>query len=183
MTFGPGRVGGLTEILKAVPVWEGIVIGRFLRLGLAMVLVVVAASCGGDDDGGDTLTKQEWTVAADSICVELNEQLEPIPEPQTAEEMVATGAEVAEISRTSLRELRALVPAEQDQEAVNEILDAYEELVDVGEEFLRAAAAANWPEEASAEVAALFDELEQATETAQELSEGYGLQECFLATE
>jgi hypothetical protein len=183
MTFDPGRVGGLTEILEAVPVQEAIVIGRFSRLGLAMVLVVVAASCGGDDDGGDTLTKQEWTVAADSICVELNEQLEAIPEPQTAEEMVATGAEVAEISRTSLRELRALVPAEQDQEVVNEILDAYEELIDVGEEFLQAAAAANWPEEASEEVAALFDELEQATETAQELSEGYGLQECFLATE
>ena len=81
--------------------------GRLVALGFAAVLLVATSGCGSDDDGADTLTKQEWIVAADSICVALNEELEPIPEPQSAEEIAETGAEVAEISRTRLSELRA----------------------------------------------------------------------------
>lgn len=150
-----------------------------LVLGLAMVLSAVA--CGDDDEATDSLTKAEWIEAADEICIELDQELAEIPEPESPEEMGETGLEVVAITAAKFEELRALEPPEGEEEAVAEILDAFDLVAETGGEFTQVAAETDWPEEQSAEAEALFMDLEEATVNAEQLSASYGLQECFAS--
>ena len=145
--------------------------GRALITLLVVVaLALVAAGCGDDDDGGEpeALTKAGWTEAADAICVELDEELAEIPEPQSPQEMGETGAKVVAITDAKFEELRALPPPDGEEEAVEEILDAFNLVTETGEDFTQAAADANWPEEESAEAEALFTDLTEATQNAEQ---------------
>jgi hypothetical protein len=144
--------------------------------------LLLAAGCGGDDDS-EGMTKEEWVAAADAICVDMDAELAPIPEPQTPEEIADAGEQAAQITRNGISELRALNPPEGDDVVVSELLDSFDALVDVGAEFTQAAAAAGSLEEMSAEVETLFRELEAANENARQLAEDYGLKQCFANQE
>lgn len=145
-------------------------------------LVVLAVGCG---DDGETTTTQEWLTAADAICAEINTQLEPIPEPQTIEEIAAATAQVDEIWRNGLNELHALDLPDGNEAAPRETLDAFDQLADVSLQWSEAfiAAGSMEVEDMTPELKTLFGELETASENATRLAEDIGLQQCFTNQE
>jgi len=143
---------------------------------MVVAFVAAVAACGGDDAGGvEAPTKAEWIAAADAICAEDNAELALIPEPQTPEEMGEAGVRATEIQRAGLAEVRALIPPEGDEAAIEEILDAVEAVIDWGAEFIEAVAAGD--EAKAGEL--LHGEGERLTEEAIQLAKDYGLQECL----
>lgn len=144
-------------------------------LGAAVGGRATPAACGEQDDaGGDVLSKQEWIAAADAICVELNDRLAEIPEPETLEILAATGDEVNQLARDAIGELRALEPSPEEQDDVAELLDAFDALVDAGDEFVGAAADGEPPAE-------LLRTMDAAADTAERLAADYGLEVCLLS--
>jgi hypothetical protein len=109
--------------------------GVLLAVG---VLSVGIGACDDDDEtttttgttgatgatgAGGGLTKTEFIDAADQICLEVNRQLQDVPERDFAEE----GAPLIE---TTLTSLRALTPPPGDEEEVDEMITAGEEGLD-----------------------------------------------------
>jgi len=145
-------------------------------------LVVVTVGCG---DDGETTTTQEWVTAADAICAEMNTQLEPIAEPQTIEEFADATAQVDEVWHNGLDELQALDLPDDNEAAATEVLDAFDQLVDVSLQWSEAfiAAGSMEVEDMTPELKTLFGELETASENATRLAEDIGLQQCFTNQE
>ena len=72
---------------------------------MAFGLVLASVGCGGD---GDTMDKQEWVLAADAVCVDMNTQLEGISEPKTIEEFAAAQSQIEDVWRSGLADLEDL---------------------------------------------------------------------------
>jgi hypothetical protein len=146
---------------------------RRLIRSMTVGLVIVAVGCG---NAGETMTTQDWVTAADAVCADMNAQLEPIPEPQSIDEMADASAQVDEIWRTGLAELRALGLPDGNAAAV---LDAFDELIDVSAQWSGAFIAAGSMTDMTPELETLFGELESASTNAVLLAEDIGLQQCF----
>jgi hypothetical protein len=146
---------------------------RRLIRSMTVGLVIVAVGCG---NAGETMTTQDWVTAADAVCADMNAQLEPIPEPQSIDEMADASAQVDEISRTGLAELRALGLPDGNAAAV---LDAFDELIDVSAQWSGAFIEAGSMADMTPELETLFGELESAHTNAVILAEDIGLQQCF----
>ena len=108
-------------------------------VGLAGLMI----GCG--DDDGKTTTTEEWVTAADAICAEMNTQLEQIPEPQTIEEFATAHAQVNQIWRNGLDELQELDLPDGNEAATTEVLDAFDQLIDVSLQWSDAFIAAGFP--------------------------------------
>jgi hypothetical protein len=146
---------------------------RRLIRSMTVGLVIVAVGCG---NAGETMTTQDWVTAADAVCADMNAQLEPIPEPQSIDEMADASAQVDEIWRTGLAELRALGLPDGNAAAV---LDAFDELIDVSAQWSGAFIEAGSMADMTPELETLFGELESAHTNAVILAEDIGLQQCF----
>lgn len=149
---------------------------RRLIRSMTVGLVIVAVGCG---NAGETMTTQDWVTAADAVCADMNAQLEPIPEPQSIDEMADASAQVDEISRTGLAELRALGLPDGNAAAATAVLDAFDELIDVSAQWSGAFIAAGSMTDMTPELETLFGELESASTNAVLLAEDIGLQQCF----
>jgi len=155
-------------------------------LGLAALgLVLAPVGCGSDSDS-DTMNKQEWIIAADAVCVEMNAQLEGIPEPTTIEEFEAAQRQVEDVWRSGLADLEGLGLPEEDEAAAAEVLDAFDELVNASVEFADAIVQTGFEfmvpgttDEMTPEVETLFRDLEAASENATLKAATYGLEHCF----
>jgi hypothetical protein len=150
-----------------------------MTVGLAALMI----GCG--DGDGETTTTQEWVTAADAICAEMNTQLEPISEPQTIEEFADASAQVNEIWRNGLDELQELDLPDGNEAAATEVLDAFDQLVDVSLQWSDAVIAAGSMEveDMTPELETLFVELDASSAKARQLAEIVGLQQCFTNQE
>jgi len=148
-------------------------------IGLAGLMI----GCG--DDDGKTTTTEEWVTAADAICAEMNTQLEPIPEPQTIEEFATAHAQVNQIWRNGLDELQEFDLPDGNEAATTEVLDAFDQLIDVSLQWSDALIAAGSieVEDMTPELETLFVELDTSSAKARQLAESVGLQQCFTNQE
>ena len=144
-------------------------------------LVVLTVGCG----DGETTTTQEWVTAADAICAEMNAQLDPIPEPQTIKEFADASAQVNQIWRNGIDELRELDLPEGNEAAITEALDAFDQLADASLQWSDAftASGSMEVEDMTPELEMLFVELETSSTQATQLAERTGLQQCFTNQE
>ena len=100
-----------------------------------VAFALLAAGCGGDDD--EALTKDEYLTLADEICAEADIALDEEAGERSAagtldsaEQQEAFAAEVfAPNLQGQLDSIRELTPPEEDQEQVDEILAALEDLI------------------------------------------------------
>lgn len=116
------------------------------KLILTVVLLtgaLLVAGCGGDDDdqgaGSPPLSKEEYIAQGDAICTAGDEELVAEAEerfgsaeeaPPRAEQEAFISEIVAPGFEQQLEELRELSPPEEDQEQIDALLAALEELAD-----------------------------------------------------
>ena len=144
-------------------------------------MLLFTAGCGDGDH--DTLTKEEWITRAEAVCADMIAQEEEIAEPESPEDMAAGADQIAEITRTGIDELETLPAPEGDEDAVAEILAAFDDLADAGVDFLDAVVESGSLEDMSGEVEAAFRDLEAMQRQATEIAEAYGLTGCFPSDE
>ena len=139
---------------------------------LLFSMSALLVACGGDDQADapapepEPLSKAEFVAQADEICAEGNQELETAAEDVSAE---PTDEEIAEFADDVLvpnlqqqhDDLAALGAPEGDEDAVQAILDALQDGIDVVEDD-------------PATLLSSDDPLEEATD----LAAAYGLAEC-----
>jgi hypothetical protein len=98
-----------------------------MLLPVAIGTLVLATGCQGGG-GGKALTKDQYLAQANRICADANERIGALPAPDIASATATpdTIAEVVQIQRAALADLRALEPPETDVPAVKEWLDHVE---------------------------------------------------------
>jgi hypothetical protein len=104
---------------------------RLLALVSAGAAAVALTGCGGDDDdAGGGLSQQELNKQTASICRDANERIAAVEQPAditNAEQAAAFFAELDEINKQGLSELRALEPEEALSADYNRFVDAIAE--------------------------------------------------------
>lgn len=124
-------------------------------------LALIAAGCGSDesdDEASEPLTKAEYITLGDQICAEADTEINATAEEQfgtteapAADEQEAFLSEVVAPSyQQQLDEISELTPPEEDQEEIDAILAALQELTDQAQDAPGELLKATEPPEASA---------------------------------
>jgi len=142
---------------------------RGLIAGLA-ALALVSAGCGGDDDGGEALSDDEYAERFTEICSGFYDEVLEVVEDSTVEgpddfEGIAEVAqETQEPAQEAADELADLQPPDEIEDEAQELVDNFQERVDLLDDTLDAAEGEDEDElqeltEQSDDLQAEFDEL------------------------
>lgn len=145
---------------------------KLILAAAALALALVAAGCGGDDDEGESsgpaLSKEEYIAQGDEICAQGDTELaaaaeeefgSATEEPPREDQEAFISDVVAPNFEQQLEDLQALNPPEEDQEQIDALLAALEDLIAAAKE----------------DPGTVIDgEVTEASELAQE----YGFQSC-----
>jgi hypothetical protein len=157
-----------------------------MRHAAAAVLVLtLATACSGGDDGGAPSLEDrraDYVASAEDVCTETNLAVRELGTPSGVADVPAFADRAVEVVRTSVEELTALTPPEEDAAEVEQ--KVYAPLrADVGaaEAYagqLKAAAAAN-------DTAALLRLVQERPQTTADLAfmREYGFSECVRAAD
>jgi hypothetical protein len=121
------------------------------------------------------VTREEFVEAADAICLEVDAQLDALPEPETMQELAALTGEAKGAAEVGLARLGDLDIPPGDEAAVAAVFGPLGEQVDLFDDLGRAAAAED--EMAINEIVSLGEELDAATH---EAAVAYGFGECGI---
>src|ERR671910_1535380 len=96
-----------------------------MRAALAIAVVILAAGCGGED----SLSRDEWVVRANEICLETLKKVEALGRPATSDDYLRVTPDANRLGRDALERLRELeAPGAIDHDA-EEMVKGYEESI------------------------------------------------------
>lgn len=150
---------------------------RRLLLVLPAVALVLAGCTGGD--GGASLEERRaaYLERAEQVCQEANEAVEAEPQPAEISAVPTYVDQLLELARTTVAEIRALEPPEEDRDEIrSKVLEPLEADIAAGEEYaaqVRAAAEAN----DGATLTRLIQEVPETTADVEFMRE-YGFVQC-----
>lgn len=145
-----------------------------------LVPIVLVTGCG-SNNGNDPLTTQEWKEAANVICAEVKADEDAIPTPQNLEEFTVASAQIIELDQQAIAELEALGLPEGDENAVaGEVVEALTEFTAAREEVVNAEVEGSSLEELTPEAQAIADDFQTALESANQLTQDFGLADCLV---
>lgn len=121
------------------------------------------------------VTKKNFVEAADEICLEVDEQLDALPEPETLQSLATLTVEAKALTTAGLGRLRDLEIPPGDEAAVAAVFDPLAAQVDLFDDLADAAAAED--AEAINEIVSLGEELDAVTH---EAALGYGFSRCGI---
>ncbi len=168
---------------------------RWLAIVACGAFFVGALGCGGDDSGdgdivvgtGPAMSRGAWVAAADSICSDGYLALgwtvgplfgQPVEDAQPLiEEAFST------LRDTTMVELRALTPPDEDRMLVDRMLDVFDEFNDAYEEYTKAWVAAGPDAETQPEFVAMHVEMMALGEELEEQASALGLEQCMSGAE
>ena len=142
---------------------------RAVRIVALACLGLLAATACSDD----RLSKEEFIEQADAVCATVNERTEELGEPTTQESFPEFARKAKEITDEALEDMRALEPPEEDEERIDEMLDAIEKAASFLPEIADAVAE-NDPER----MRDIGLEVQSAAQKASTIAEEYGFEEC-----
>ena len=148
---------------------------RSIWILLIGVLAFVAVGCGDDgaDEAAEPLDEDEFIEQFDEVCIETDEALDDLPEPENYNDLVELSEEAIEIATEGLDALREITPPEDLAGDVDDLLDLIEARTDLFED-LRDAAENTDDGEINNVLASGMDLEEEVNEIAQDLD-----LECF----
>lgn len=150
---------------------------RRLLLVLPALALALAGCTGGDDGASLEDRRAAYLDRAESICQEANEAVEAEPQPAEISAVPAYVDRLLELARTTVAEIRALEPPEEDRDEIrSKVLDPLEADIETGEGYaaqVRAAAEAN----DGATLTRLIQEVPKTTADVEFMRE-YGFVQC-----
>ena len=160
---------------------------RIALIGVGAVLFAAGvAGCGGssDDDSGDALSKDDYIAQANEICSSLTAELDSLESDFTtafqsgdtegAADVMSEGNE--KVSST-LDELEALVPPEEDQATLDEYFDLQDEQRDLSDQVIDAVR--DGDQQTMNDIGDQIDASQTKSDT---IADDYGMTECGSAS-
>lgn len=155
-----------------------------LRLPLLAlsILALALAGCGSSNDtagGGndaaapEPLTKTELIAKADTICQDMQDKIDAIPEPENMDDLASAIGKQLELSDPAIKELHELTPPE-DLASEYESWTAKLDELQSGTERIREAAASG----SEAEVQKIIDEVDTVNTEADKIGKAIGFKAC-----
>jgi hypothetical protein len=107
-----------------------------ITLGAVLVLALAVAGCGG---GGNALSKAEYSAKLNQICKDLNAKNKEIGEPNSLDELVAKGPQLADEFQTAIDKAKKLKPPAELKDAADRFISLSQQIHDKIDGLLDAA--------------------------------------------
>lgn len=144
------------------------------------VSALLVTGCGSDDEG-DALSTQEWSEAANAICVDVKADENAIPTPQTLEEFASASDQFIALDQQAVAELEDLgLPEGEDAAKADAIVKAFDEFTAAREEVLDAIIEGGSLDELTPEAQTSADAFQTALEEVNQLTQDFGLTDCLV---
>jgi hypothetical protein len=138
---------------------------------------IAAALAGCGSSSPKPLPKAEWIAKADAICTKSQASIRALGSPADLPAIAAYGTKVGDILQQEIAAIRALPPPKSDRQTIDRMLTAAHRGVDVADHLAQLAAGGD-----AAAVQQYAASSQNATATARQLAQAYGLKVCGQAT-